>query len=136
MHLFYFCARLVFMYQEILKEFGYKVTKPRKIVIDFLVKQKKPVSAQYIFAKIKKNLDKVTVYRVLKVLEEINIVFTERNKKEFLYYIANYQHHHIVCTKCGKSECVPCNHVFNKIKNFNNIKHQLILTGLCNKCNN
>lgn len=124
------------MYKEILKQANYKLTKPRQLVLNFLEKRHDPISAGDIYNKLKKELDRVTVYRILEVFEELGIVFKENRGKEALYYLADKQHHHIVCQKCGLTECVPCNHFFNKIKNFNNIKHQLILTGLCNNCNN
>lgn len=124
------------MHKEILRQSNYKLTKPRKLVLDFLDKNHEPISAGDIYNKLKKDLDKVTVYRILEVFEKLNIVFKENRGKEALYYLADKQHHHIVCQKCGYTECVPCNHLFNKIKNFKNIKHQLILSGVCNNCNN
>jgi len=104
-------------------------------VIDFLKKTKGLVSVQNIYDSLRHKLDKVTVYRVLNILEEVGVVFKEYNNKEAFYYLANKQHHHIICQKCGKSQCIPCNHIFNNIKNFSQVKHQLVLTGICNKCN-
>ena len=124
------------VYKDLLKKAGYKITQPRKSVIDFLIKQKKPVSAQYIFDNLKKDLDKVTVYRILDVFEKLGIVFQEHYKKQALYYLANEQHHHIICRQCGHTDCVPCYHNFEEIKNFQNVKHNLVLSGLCNKCKN
>ncbi len=124
------------MYKERLKRAGYKLTKPREILLDYLSKNDHPKSAGDIYKGIKKKLDKVTVYRILEVFEDVGVVFKEHNDTESLYYLAEEQHHHIICRKCGRSECVPCQHMFNSIKNFKNIKHQLTLTGLCNKCNN
>lgn len=124
------------MYKKILKDAGYKITKSRETVVSFLTKQKRPVSTQYIYEKIKKDLDKVTIYRILEVFESLGIVYKEQAEHEALYYIAEKEHHHIICEKCGHIECIPCEHDFPKVKNFNNIKHHLTLSGLCNKCNN
>jgi len=122
------------MYKQALKKFGYKITKSREVVIDFLQRQAQPVSAQDIFDKIRKDLDKVTVYRILEVLQEVGLVFKEYSGREALYYLAEKQHHHIVCRQCGHMECLPCHHFFPKIKNFSNISHRLTLSGLCDKC--
>ncbi len=122
------------MYREVLKKSGYKLTKPRKLVLDYLAKKHQPISAQQIYQSLKNNLDQTTVYRILEVLEELGIVFKEIGNKQALYYLADKQHHHIICRNCGCIQCVPCNHAFKQIKNFKNIRHQLVLTGLCNKC--
>lgn len=121
--------------EQLLKKAGFSLTKPRKLVINFLHNNKELLSANDIYIKLKDKVDKVTVYRVLEVLEKAGIVFKELGDKEAKYYLADKQHHHIICRKCGFSQCLPCQHFFNKIKNFNQIKHQLLLTGLCNKCN-
>lgn len=124
------------MYKIRLQQAGYKLTKPRTLVLDFLAKKHKPQAAASIYQNLKNKLDRVTVYRVLMVLEKVGLVFREQSGAEALYYLAEKQHHHIICSQCGYIQCVPCNHVFKKIKNFNQIKHQLVLTGLCKKCNN
>jgi Fe2+ or Zn2+ uptake regulation protein len=120
--------------EQLLKQAGFSLTKPRKLVLAFLRKTKKLVAANDIYQKLKKDLDKVTVYRTLEVLEKAQIIFKETGDKEAKYYLADKQHHHIVCQKCGYTQCLPCEHIFTKIKNFSKIKHQLFLTGLCNKC--
>ncbi|RJQ33579.1 transcriptional repressor [Candidatus Parcubacteria bacterium] len=122
------------MYEEILRQAGYKLTKARETIISFLKKQDHPVSANYIYDKIKKDSDKVTVYRILEVFEKVGIVYREQGIHESLYYISQKEHHHIICQKCGHVECIPCDHVFPKVKNFTNIRHQLSLSGLCGRC--
>lgn len=121
-------------YADTLKESGYKLTKPRQLILDYLKKNDHPISASNIYKHLKKNIDKATVYRILEVFEKLGIVFREIRDKGSLYYLSGQQHHHIICQKCGYSECIPCHHEFGKIKNFKNIKHQLVLSGLCNKC--
>ncbi|MBU1895799.1 transcriptional repressor [Patescibacteria group bacterium] len=122
--------------ENILKAKGYKITRPRVAVLDLLTKQTKPLSVKEIFVKLKREHDLASIYRILKLLEEVEITFAEAIGGEKYYHLGKDQHHHIVCQKCGHVECLPCNHLFNKIKNFTNIKHQLTLTGVCNKCNN
>jgi Fe2+ or Zn2+ uptake regulation protein len=129
--------RVVYMpVEEILKERGYKLTKPRLAVLQLLKGQKTPLSAREIFKELKQKYDLVSIYRTLKILEKAEIPFAELINGEKKYHLSQGQHHHIICERCGRSECIPCHHLFNKIKNFTNIRHQLTLTGVCNKCNN
>jgi Fe2+ or Zn2+ uptake regulation protein len=114
---------------------GYKLTKPRLAVLECLEKQDKLISARDIFKKLKK-VDQASVYRTLKILEELNIVNSETINKEKFYCLADHPHHHIICRICGYSEEFPCTKKedYKKFKNFNNIKHQLTLSGVCKKC--
>lgn len=124
------------MENKVLQDKGYKLTRNRTLVISYFNKNKERLlSAKEIYGKFRDKMDKVTVYRILEVLEKVGAIFREQFGKEAFYYLSASKHHHIICQKCGKTECVPCKHSFDKIKNFNNIRHQLILTGVCNKCN-
>lgn len=123
------------MQEDLLKQVGLSKTQARELILDFLQKHKTLFSAGDIFQALSGSLDRVTVYRNLETLEKAGLVFKEFSEKEALYYLADKQHHHITCQKCGYQQCLPCNHIFQKIKNFSQIKHQLVLTGLCNKCN-
>ena len=117
---------------NIIKKAGYKLTKPRKEIFKLLKKNHTPLSADMIHKKIK-HIDLASVYRVLKLFQKLNIVQNDQIQNEQRFYLGRKPHHHIICEKCGHLECVPCHHLFT-IKNFYNIKHQIKLTGLCNKC--
>lgn len=123
------------MQTELLKKSGLSKTQARQLILDFLEQHKNLLSAGDIFRALSSKLDKVTVYRNLEVLEKAGLVFKEFSEKEALYYLADKQHHHITCQNCGFTQCLPCEHIFQKIKNFSQVKHQLVLSGLCNKCN-
>lgn len=112
---------------------GYKLTKPRLAVFDFLKKQSKLISARDLHVKIKK-IDQASVYRTLSIFEELNIVNTEIINKEKLYCLAEHPHHHIICRQCGYSESFPCEEEIREFRNFSGVSHQLTLTGVCNKC--
>lgn len=113
---------------------GYKLTKPRVAVLGFLKKAKKPYTAKEIFGKLK-SADLVSVYRTLNLLEKLEIVNVDIFEKEKKYCLANYPHHHIVCRLCGRTEEIACNErFFERIENFYDIRHQLTVTGVCDKC--
>jgi Fur family transcriptional regulator, stress-responsive regulator len=116
-----------------LKQAGFRITKPRKEVIDELKKHHEPISAQELHHKLG-GVDLVSIYRVLEVLEEIGEVQREESRGAARYFLSSDLHHHITCRKCGKVECVPCDHGFSIVKGFKEIKHQLSLIGTCLAC--
>ncbi len=121
------------MIKDKLKQAGFRITKPRMAVIEVLQASHEPKSAQEIHDKIL-GIDLVSVYRTLEMLMSIGIAQREDVQGIGKYYLSKNAHHHITCIKCGRIECVPCEHGFRKIKGFNNINHQLILTGVCDAC--
>ncbi len=115
-------------------DLGYKLTKPRLAVLQILEKVDDPISARDLHKKIK-TIDLASVYRTLNLFEQLYLVNAEIIKAEKMYCLATDSHHHIICEKCHLVEKVECKHYFKKIKNFTNIHHRLVLTGLCDKCN-
>lgn len=122
--------------QDIIKQItkaGYKITAPRLAVINYLNKKAQPVTVKDILVNLKK-ADQASVYRTLKLLEDLKIVKSEILNREKLYCLGNEDHHHVICLKCNYIESIPCQHHFDNIKNFTQINHQLTLTGVCKKC--
>ncbi|MFH0804866.1 MAG: hypothetical protein V1916_01575, partial [Patescibacteria group bacterium] len=50
------------------------------------------------------------------------------------YYLAPAEHHHVVCRRCHRVECVPCHVEFRAPRSFRDIDHRLSLTGTCTSC--
>jgi len=115
---------------------GLKLTKPRLAIISVLENQKKPLTAKEVFAAIGKAYNKVTVYRNINALEELALVSVDIFNGEKRYCLAEKPHHHVTCTKCGKSNCLPCRHLFKTIKDFSQINHQVVISGICVSCTN
>jgi Fur family ferric uptake transcriptional regulator len=120
---------------NLIKKSGYKITKPRKMILNVLLKNKNHLSAKQILKKTNNVVDLTSIYRTLYLFKKIGIIFEEKIDKESFYYLSDKKHHHIICRNCQKTKCIPCEHKFKKIKNFTNIKHNLVLNGLCEKCN-
>ncbi len=116
-----------------LVEVGYKATKPRLAVLEFLTTNHTPISARDLHKKLK-HFDRASVYRTLNLFEDLHLVNAEVVDKEKIYCSADKPHHHIICKKCGYMEKIECKHSFGHFKNFTSIYHQLTLTGVCNKC--
>ncbi|MBA4337019.1 transcriptional repressor [bacterium] len=122
------------MMEQKIKQSGYKLTKPRELVLKTLQNTHEPICAQEIHKKLNKKVDLASIYRTLNLFVSIGIAFKEIISEKDLYYLAKKQHHHVICTKCGYSECIPCNHLFKNIKNFTNISHNITISGICKKC--
>lgn len=122
------------MTKQKIEQSGYKLTRPRLLVLSELGKICQLFRAQDIHKKLSKKIDLASIYRTLNLFVCIGIVFKERHSEKDLYYLSNGQHHHIICRKCGYSECLPCDHIFKNIKNFTNISHNLTIFGICKKC--
>ena len=121
------------MIEEVFHKAGLRLTRPRLLVFQILQKNHQPQSAQAIHKQLSRRVDLVSVYRSLAMLEHLGLIQRERTREEDFFYLAETPHHHIVCTSCGRSECVPCAHTFS-IKNFKNISHELTLSGVCAQC--
>ncbi|MBN1778626.1 MAG: transcriptional repressor [Candidatus Buchananbacteria bacterium] len=113
---------------------GYKLTKPRLAVYQYLAKRHQPANAKMIYQAIGQKHDLTSIYRSLDLLAELQMIFSDEIKGQRYYYVSNVAHHHIVCRHCGLIECVPCHHDFSRLKKFSQISHQVLLSGLCKKC--
>jgi len=126
-------------------ENNFKITKIRKAIIDLFSMSNKPLSSldvQKSLFKKKISANKTTVYRELEFLREQKIIeefnFADRIKR---YEIISKHHHHIICTKCDKVECVELSKdlgkqekIIEKDKKFKIINHSLEFYGICQKC--
>jgi len=123
---------------NLLKEAGYKLTPARKKISKQIEKLDGIFCAKQIIKKLV-NIDRVSVYRNLELLEKLNLIRPAINIHGEQFYEKNdgeHHHHHIVCTECLETECVDCNEPkVKQTKKFNNINHLLIFTGVCNSCN-
>jgi Fe2+ or Zn2+ uptake regulation protein len=122
---------------EELQNSGYRITKPRRAIVEALATASSPKTAKEIalHTKIK---DLSTVYRTLSELvkESLAEEFTDRGTS---YFELGGQHHdHAVCTGCGTIAHVPC----SETKTPSSLKktgwtietHEALWRGVCNSC--
>jgi len=120
-----------------LRNRGFRITPKRKIIASFITKNEGIFCAKQIIEKLP-NIDETTIYRNLETLEKQEIIMPVIKIHGHQFYETNNEnlhHHHLVCTECFKTECVTCNEPKIYNKNFKNINHLLIFTGICNNCN-
>jgi Fur family ferric uptake transcriptional regulator len=136
------------------RDFGYKMTLPRKLILDVLSKSKKHLSAEDIYMEVFKTYPGIgltTIYRTLDILTNTGLVnrydFGDgRSRYELISDEKNKHHHHLVCLNCGKiidydDYIDEETKLFDKLEkvlseknNFEIKYHQVSFYGLCEEC--
>lgn len=135
--------------KENLKEKGYKLTPQRRAIVDSIIDNEgKHLTAEEIYDSVKNDCPEIglaTVYRTIILLEELGIVSKLDlgdgcSRYELVHDEENHQHHHLVCSNCGKVievegdllEAIE-NNIEEKYK-FTIHNHSLKFFGICNEC--
>jgi Fur family ferric uptake transcriptional regulator len=134
---------------------GYRLTAPRKAVLDYLQSTGEHVSAEDVYMAIKDHCPSIgltTVYRTLELLASMGVVvkavFGDGRARFELAALhgGKEHHHHLVCTSCGRivdySDFVEneCNTICNLEKalsdkfGFAVTSHAVQFYGLCGVC--
>jgi Fur family ferric uptake transcriptional regulator len=127
-----------------LKENNIKITEPRKNILEIILCSKEAISANLIYALLKKDnikIDLSTVYRTLDLLESKKIL----NKFDLGNNMYNYTlningHKHIIeCEVCHKEMVIDCPipQIEEQIKAKTGItltESHVILKGICKEC--
>ena len=92
---------------ETLKRKGFKLTPQRRLIVDIIHDAHKHISAEEIIDIVRQRMpgvNKSTIYRTLDILEQAGSVYKSESAHGFIYHHAEEgHHHHLVCTKCGKT---------------------------------
>lgn len=128
--------------QERLKSKGYKLTGPRKTILDLLEKNRgKSLSAQELFELLgHKGIDFSTIYRNLELMAREDIISAIHREDGTQSYelCGEDHHHHLICMDCGSTRCIdfcPMD-LIKKVnwEGFTPVKHRFEIMGLCAKC--
>lgn len=134
------------MIEDLLKKASLKKTKQRYMILSIIKSKEKPVTAEDIYRKLKKDMDSInisTIYRTLNILSEKNVILKILKEDGTASYQLNdnLHNHYITCYKCQNSILIdkcPISDLSNKISKDTGYVitgHSLHLTGLCPKCN-
>lgn len=129
--------------KAILKQNGYSLTEPRKLVFSSLL-GKKPQSMNHLVISMKNKADRASVYRNIELFEKLGIVHRLnigwKNKFELSEAFIGH-HHHFFCTNCGKTYSLGANAMLETMidtvarkAGFSPHGHQLEIYGLCQNC--
>ena len=120
-------------------------TEPRKKILDLFNKiEDASYSSTYLVEYFKDTINKSTIYRNLKSLEEEKIIHKTYNDQTKLYeYQLNNDcdhHFHLKCSICGKIIHLHCdeaesfiNHITNE-HNFMISEEMTTIYGICKEC--
>ncbi len=135
--------------EQRLKEAGYRVTKPRHLVLQALSKDavaQNPYEICRVIGAQGFSIDVSTVYRILEVFKKLKLVHFVKEQQGYLACQdydcceAKHCHHQFVCKKCEKvSEIHVDDSTFiEKLKkNFSELifeGHYFEFSGICKKC--
>lgn len=133
---------------QVLRANGYKITRPRKQVIQVLNEATEPLSPYQIQDTLKrqgKYLDHVTIYRVLDSLSSLNLVHKVLSVGGFIRCALAEEegcHRFLVCRECGaiqefadKALCQKESEVAERL-GFQAEHHLTEFSGLCLRCHN
>lgn len=122
------------MVEELLKKHNLKITKNRVKVINTIIELEDKSTIHNIVNNT--DIDKSTIYRILNILINNNILEKDINYDSEDYYVLKNNHkHYIKCVKCNKTiklDMCPID-VIN-INDFEIINHNLKIEGICKKC--
>ena len=92
--------------REILSENNISITNPRLLVLEELLKNKKPRTVESLQKELGDKVATSTLYRVLNDLKSIGIVNEFLSPENItvveLFLQGDTHHHHLFCTLCGK----------------------------------
>ncbi|MGM0237747.1 fur family transcriptional regulator, zinc uptake regulator [Enterococcus sp. AZ103] len=126
------------------KDNGFKYTKKRETLIDFLIKNNRYVAAKELYDYMNDlfpGLSYDTVYRNLREFCEIGIIEdTELHGEMKFRFSCNEDfghHHHFICTVCGKTEEIhmcPMDFFKEQLNGCEIEGHRFELYGRCPDC--
>lgn len=131
-----------------LKEKGLKLTPQRRSILDVIVENKgNHLSTEEIYEIVKKRCPEIglaTVYRTMQMFDEADMVykhnFNDGRSRYELNLNEDHQHHHLICTKCGRVVEVEedlleqLEHEIEKKYNFEVVNHNVKFYGYCRIC--
>lgn len=134
--------------QKVLRTNNLRMTPIRKKLIEILKRSDKPLTAPELLIELSEEgfePNKTTLYRQLDTLINISVVQSVHLYSGVTHYeLQTHHHHHFICKKCAKVECIEDEKLENAIDELENTmrnkrgnvihSHELYLTGLCGTC--
>lgn len=135
-------------WEEKLKQSGRRMTQTRKHLMDIFGDNQSPLSIEDMKKHLTKkgwNGDTVTLYRqVQTLLKEDLIEISDIPGRKRRYENKKDHHHHFVCLKCKKTQCIEKESIEKEIftiiekiqsKGVYVKNHSFSLSGICKQCN-
>ena len=121
-----------------------RMTRQRQVILEELKKVASHPTADEIYKAVRRRLPRIslgTIYRNLETLSESGVI----QKLEFggsqkRFDAESEDHYHVRCTACDRLDDIPSEPIsgiedrFHNACNYRITGYQLLLTGLCPKC--
>ena len=132
-----------------LKEKGYKLTPQRRAIVDIIIQNAgSHLTTEELYDLVKTECPEIglaTVYRTVQLLEELGVVSKlDLNDGCYRYELVredeNHQHHHLICSQCGKVIEVQgdlleiLEHEIESKYDFKIKNHSVKFYGICSEC--
>ncbi len=139
---------------DVLRKKGFRITRPRRLVVELLDRTDTALSAYEIKEALDKSsetADVVSIYRILDCLEENGLVHRVMNSGKVSKCLlepeehchrdqVDHCHHLLICKACGVIQEAHCEGVGEMIRalegksDFRILSHSLEFSGLCGQC--
>ncbi len=137
----------ILKFRKLVRSLGLNNSNQREYVLKILFECDEHLSAEDIALKVKEtynlNIGIATVYRIISLLEEMNIIkgilIDGMDSKVYELNILSH-HDHLVCVKCGKiveffdAELEKIQELIANENGFEMESHNMILYGICGEC--
>ena len=134
--------------EKLLQHHNVRKTNGRLSVLQTLLKSRKALSHTELHEQIKKDLDRVTLYRILEQFEKRGIIHkVPDDQVSVKYALCDHSEHdlnhthsdnhaHFKCQSCGETLCLDDSTIPNIAvpRGFQVNERFLLLGGLCSKC--
>ncbi len=121
-----------------------KKTPARSAIKEFLLDSSSPVDIEQVIKYLRSknlNTNKVTVYRIMDFMFENGLVSRlEFGEGKYRYELQKDDHHHLICTNCGRIEDIEDKFMekfedeIREKKGFLVKSHSLEFFGVCKQC--
>ncbi|MBF7084477.1 transcriptional repressor [Desulfallas sp. Bu1-1] len=128
---------------KLLQDSGYKLTRQRRVIIEVLSKNERPLTALELYHQVKDKIPTIsqdTLYRNLEVLSFIGVANRIRVRGGDRFELVQQHHHHFICLKCGEVKCLkgcpigPGQLAEARKNDLEVLFHNFELSGYCDKC--
>ena len=130
---------------DVLGQHGYRVTNPRRAVLESVLRRDRPFTAEQLVADVHRSdpgLGRATVYRTLEILASVDVltrILQPGGNPAYVVGIPGHRHH-LVCSGCGVTVAFTACPVDDLVHNltrdteFTIHGHLLEVFGVCPSC--
>ncbi len=129
---------------DILTQFDLRHTKVRQDILDLFLSTKEALSTRDIDKNLP-NLDRITLYRNLKIFEALGVIHSIRSADQLMYALCSEgcsstkhldDHVHFYCTQCHRTLCLDQIQIpaVQLPKDYEAESNQLLVSGICDSC--